>query len=241
MKHTATNLNSWLMWATADLARSERARITEEIAAHHAEAALHYEENGSSPEDAARRALEDLGDPYVARARFLKVCYTERDEDRLERLMRRSWWTLPFGVLYLIVGPVAAVLSLQGSFRPNSNGGVNLSMGWQFDATKLTATEISVLASIPFLYGLLLLAEVPIKRWLGRRFPKLAVPLIQLFVLLIAAPNVSTAIYQVVSSTAALVQGQIITFISSGPLVVWLAYRWLSTQGPLTLKSLRRL
>lgn len=84
------HLESWLASATLGLALSERGRIQDENSAHITDAISHQTAQGLSELDAEARAIQDLGDPQVARAAFLCTCYTLTDEIRLERLLGRS-------------------------------------------------------------------------------------------------------------------------------------------------------
>ena len=208
-------LENWLANATLDLALSERQRIHEEISTHVRDARDHLLEQGLSELDAEARAIQDLGDPRAARAAFLKTCYTVSDERRLEKLLGRSWWTLPYGFILI---PFA--------FQADADWS-----RWQsviFSAMALT---------LP----LMLASEPNIKRWLFKRFSSNGVIAVQVFALMLAGLTICyTAFQESFLFIQAISIGALSVPVGTWMVALILSYRWIAQQAPLTLKTIRR-
>ena len=222
------HLESWLASATLDLALSERQRIFDEISAHVSDAIAHQTAQGVTQADAEARAVQDLGDPQAARAAFQRTCYTLSDEIRLERLLERSWWTLPYA--WLIAGMPAAIVVMSW---------LNISIPFirisgVSDAT-LIDSVLFWLAIIPLYFY-----EPRIKRWLYKRFPARGALVVQAFTVLLALPIVYSVPIEAISTIKALLSRTITLYFGTGIFVPILVYRWIAQQAPLTLKTIRR-
>jgi hypothetical protein len=219
-------LESWLVWATQDLATSESIRIRQEISNHFDDARDGLVVAGMSLEEAERQAVQALGSPQQANAEFLRVCFTETDERRLERLMARSWWTLPCGLLGLVVFGFSL---LNGTGFIFSDPQLQLHVNANF-ATPLLSLWIGAL-----------LLEPQVKRLLVLRFPKRATLLVQGFMVLLGAVNVISALEEAIQPLFLFSKGTLSIYFGSWMFVLILTYRWLRAQLPLTLKSLKRI
>ena len=233
------HLESWLASATLDLALSERQRIYEEISAHVKDAIAHRTAQGILESVAEARAIQDLGDPQVARAAFQRTCYTLTDEIRLERLLGRSWWTLLCSWLFMsfplwlpltswfnIPLTVQIPLTSQLTIQP----GMSLTDG-QFIAVSLV---------IALLFAPVYFFEPRIKRWLYKRFSSNGVIAVQAFMALLAAQMIGSAIENFISTTQALFFGGGKLVFGTWIIVLFLTYHWIAQQAPLTLKTIRR-
>lgn len=220
-------LNDWLASATLGLALSERGRIQDEISAHVSDAIAHQTAQRLSEPDAEARAIQDLGDPQVARAAFLRTCYTLSDEQRLEKLLGRSWWTLPLTVLFGCIFVAITVLTF--SHVPITlNDGVG----------KSDPLFIPLMFS-PLLLALIYYFEPKIKHWLFNRSSRYGVFAVQAF-MGFAAIWLSGVIHNVFALIYSLIIGEFSFSIISWFVVLILTYRWIAQQAPLTLKTIRR-
>jgi hypothetical protein len=87
------NLWTWLEIATNGLAPQEIQRIQVDVKEHFSDALLAYREKGLTAPEAEARALVDLGDANTANQKYRTVYFTEEDNDRIQHLLKRSWWT----------------------------------------------------------------------------------------------------------------------------------------------------
>ena len=221
-------LENWLASATLNLALSERQRIYEEISAHVRDARDHLLEQGLSELDAETRAIQDLGDPRVARAAFLRTCYTVSDEQRHEKLLGRSWWSLPLAALCICIFVSATVLTFSDAFIV-LNEGITRSSPW------FVPLILSPLFFTPIYYF-----EPSIKRWLFNRFSRHGVYVVQIFMILLAAVWMQSVIDNVSILIQSFMEGKITYSIGTWIAVLILSYRWIAHQAPLTLKTIRR-
>ena len=187
------HLESWLASATLGLALSERGRIQDEISAHVNDAIAYQTAQGLSASDAEARAVADLGDPRVARAAFLRTCYTLTDEIRLERLLGRSWWTLLYAWLFISFPlwlplsnwfNVPLTIRIPFIFQLTFQPGMSLT-----DGQLIAVSLLFVFALAPMYFF-----EPRIKRWLYNRFSSNGVIAVQAFMALLAAQTIVTAI-----------------------------------------------
>jgi hypothetical protein len=223
------HLESWLSSAMLGLALFERRRIYEEISAHVADAIAHQTAQGLSAPDAEARAIQDLGDPQAARVAFQRTCYTLADEIRLEKLLGRSWWTLPCAWLVLVI-PASFFISnwLGTPIKIQSN--INLP-NWQ----------ITFIAFIfASLFFTLLYLEPQIKKYLHQRFSSFGVIAVQTFMALISSAMISGALTDIFNIVQSALSGQLKFSIGTWIIVPVLTYRWIAQQTPLTLKTIRR-
>ena len=208
-------VENWLASATLNLALSERQRIYEEISAHVRQARDHLLEQGLSAVDAETRAIEDLGDPRAARAAFQRTCYTLTDETRLERLLGRSWWTLPYGFILI---PFA--------FQADADWS-----RWQ----SVIATAMALVLPQT------LVLEPNIKRWLFKRFSSNGVIAVQIFVVMLAGLTICyTAFQESFLFVQAISIGVLSVPVGTWIVALILSFRWITQQAPLTLKTIRR-
>ncbi len=205
----------WLDSATLGLALSERGRIQDEISAHVSDATAHQIAQGLSELDAEARAIQDLGDPRAARAAFQRTCYTVSDERRLEKLLGRSWWTLPFGFILI---PFA--------FQADTNW-------WRWQSVAVTALALILPA--------ILCSEPKIKRWLFERFSRNGVIAVQAFSITIAAATICYTAFQESFMFAQPVSiGALSVPVGTWIIALVLSCLWIAQQAPLTFKAIRR-
>ena len=221
-------LESWLASATLDLALSERQRIFDEISAHVSDAIAHQTAQGVTQADAEARAIEDLGDAQVARAAFQRTCYTVSDERRLEKLLGRSWWSLPLAALCVCIFVAVTVLTISDA-PIVLNEGITRSSPW------FVPLMLSPLFFAPVYYF-----EPSIKRWLFNRSSRYGVFIVQIFMVLLASVWMQSVIDNVSILIRTLMTGKITYSIGSWIVVLILSYRWIAQQAPLTLKIIRR-
>ena len=211
------------------LALSERQRIYEEISAHVKDAIAHRTAQGILESVAEARAIQDLGDPQVARAAFQRTCYTLSDEILLEKLLKRSWWTLPCAWFVLIMPTVMVVSSWLGvTTKFQSNLGLS---GWQTSLV-ITITYFLIFISLYF--------EPQIKRYLFLRFSSFGVIAVQAFMALISSVMISGALTDIFNIIQSAASGHLKFSIGTWIIVPILTYRWIAHQAPLTLKIIRR-
>ena len=221
-------LESWLASATLGLAIVERQRIVEEISAHVTDATAHQIVQGLSATDAEAQALADLGGPQVARAAFLRTCYTVSDERRLEKLLGRSWWTLVYawvGIGLPITLIILLWLNVPVSFQAN--------MG--VSDSGFVIVILTSLATTPLYYF-----EPRIKNWLYKRFSSNGVFAAQAFMLLIVGQPLYSALKEVFKIVHPDHLGTFSGSFGTWIVVLILTYRWMAHQAPLTLKTIRR-
>ena len=221
-------LESWLASATLDLALSERQRIHDEVSAHVGDAIAHQTAQGLSEPDAEARAIQDLGDPRIARAAFSRTCYTLTDEIRLEQLLRRSWWSFPLAVLCVCIFVAVTVLTLSDA-PIVLNEGITRSSPW------FIPLMLSPLFFAPAYYF-----EPSIKRWLFKRSLKYGIISVQAFMALLALIWIPSAVQSFFMLVQSLISGRANSLVDTWIVVFILTYRWIAHQAPLTLKTIRR-
>ncbi len=116
-----TELELWLKQATRHLSRDAAAKVRTEITEHFEASRDAALAAGASPEDAARQALAQLGDPRTANCAYRQVLLTA-EEARL--LKKSSWeanavcsrtWIKPAALaLYLLLLAASAGFALTG-------------------------------------------------------------------------------------------------------------------------------
>lgn len=204
------HLDSWLASATLDLALSERQRIYEEISAHVNDAIAQRIVQGVPVTDAEARAIQDLGDPQVARAAFLCTCYTLTDEIRLERLLGRSWWTLLNSWLFMSFPlwlPLTSWFNIPLTVRTPLTSQLTNQPGMSLTDGQFIAVSLVIVLVFAPVFAPVYFFEPRINRWLYKRFSSNGVIAVQAFMALLAAQMIGSAIENFISTTQALFFG----------------------------------
>jgi hypothetical protein len=214
-------IEKWISTATYGLAQEEIGRIKADIEQHFADACMVYQEKGASITQAEARALADLGDAGAANEKYRALYFTQLDDERIKRLLRRSWWTFPLMLMF----PLLLFLTL---IQHKTVG-------------TFTSQEIWVQMFIQAILWFGYIFEPYLKLWVHRKSPRLGLLFAQLLVVLLVWQFLQPGL-------SAIWRGELFRDVLNGKLglstdQIWfvLAFFWMKTQLPLSVKILQRL
>jgi hypothetical protein len=229
---TVTDLNSWLEVATYGLIEAEKPRIYADIHEHFSTALETYQKTGHSPELAEYKVLKDLGNARHANLKYSKVCFTNQDELNKANLQNRSWWTRPLFFLNIILYGYILMLVLFPA------EGSSARIGTRGEGGLFPAILFSV-----FTLGLLYF-EKEVKFFFQKRFSKHHILISQAFMVFLSIPFLQQIANDIRAFFTLFSPSNKLMFSLTTPismLIIFLIFRWLFTQIPITIKTIRRL
>ncbi len=124
----------WLDTATKSLCAEAKERIGQEIEAHYAEAVDTLREEGMTEQDAHARVLASLGSPRKAARAFRRTHLTEREANRLQRILSQEslkvdWSDMSASMFMLMFYPFIVLGVLVACFLAYSQGALAIGAG----------------------------------------------------------------------------------------------------------------